>query len=773
MSVWGSPYDDFRGRDHGHGRHGPRRIVGFFVTFFALIVAVNILVSVLSAVTRTLCTGPKCGPPVVSKPVADNQVWRSTQYGYSLEYPGAALAVAQQTSSGVELANGSVTLLFSAGPGGPSVVPAAVAAQVSGLKSNVFDLARVTQPADQLLGPSVGFISGRGGAYTGSASSAQGVTKPLYIAVQAASHGALTIIATAVISKDLGATDRLAADQLADLVINSVEWPGAASAPTADSSPDSEGTLASAPAGTKLVGPTSGDRVVAFSLSLVLAHQIGLGRFVAQVNDPRSPIYGHFLTARRFGERYGVGAGRLRAAERVLADDGIAVTDQYPQRTALDVRAPVAVVDRVFGVRLEDYRAPDGAIYYAPSAPARIPPAMAGAINGVAGLDTEPLAHPPSLVRPAAPAGGLTPSDAVSAYDIAPLRRLGIDGQGQRLAIVGDGDQFNPSDLLAFDRLHGLPTTQPDVVLVDGGGQLSSNANLHMMQLSEADLDTEMAHAVAPDAKIFYVSQAANDHALIAPAINRIVALHAANIASVSYGLCEPDENSGDVQNDDNALLAAAAAGISVFVASGDDGAYACQAVSASDHRLAVSYPGSSPYIVSVGGTSLAESGGRYLGEDAWEDTISHAGGGGGLSRFFHRPAWQVGPGVQNAYSNGLRQVPDVAADADPATGFATVVEGQSQKAGGTSAAAPFWAASMALIAQYASAHSHPSLGFVAPMLYQLAAAAQPYPPFHSIVTGANRHYPATPGWNFATGLGSPDVFDLARDVVSYLPKAT
>jgi Pro-kumamolisin, activation domain/Subtilase family len=770
MSVWGSPYDDFRGR--GHGRFGPRKIVGMFVTIFVLIVAVNVVVSLLAAVAQSLCTGPQCGPPVVSKPVADNQVWRSSRYGYSLEYPGAALSVAQQTSYGVEL-SGPVTLLFSATPGGPSAVPAAVAAQVSALKPNVFDLARATQAADQLLGPSVGFVSGQGGAYTGNSSSAQGVTKPLYIDVQAASHGGLTIVATAVTSKDLGATDRMAADQLADLVINSVEWPGAASSAAADSRPGSAGTIVPALAGTKLLGPAAGDRMIAFSLSLALAHQSRLERFVAEVNDPRSRLYGQFLTPRGFGERYGIATSRLRAAERVLAYDGITVTGQYPQRTAVDVRAPIAVVDRVFGVRLENFRDPGGTIYYAPTAPARIPAALAAVVSGVGGLDTEPLEHPPSLVRPAAPTGGLAPSDAVSAYGIASLRRLGIDGQGQRVAIVGDGDRFEASDLLDFDRTYGLPENQPEVVLVDGGGQLSSDATIRMQQLGEADLDTEMAHAIAPAATVLYFSQAYNDNALIAPAINRIVAQHAANIVSVSYGLCEPDENSGDVQSDDNALLAAAAAGISVFVASGDNGAYACQAVSASDQRLAVSYPGSSPYVVSVGGTSLAEgAGGQYLGENAWEDTISQAGGGGGLSRLFHRPSWQTGPGVQNAYSNGMRQVPDVAADADPASGFATVVEGNPVESGGTSAAAPFWAASMALIAQYASAHGHRTLGFVAPMLYQLAATGQPYPPFHSIDTGANRYYPATPGWNFATGLGSPDVFDLARDVVDYLRKA-
>ena len=770
MSVWSPPYRGVGGRSPG--RHGPGRILGAFGTFFTLIIVVNVVVSLVSAVAQRLCVAPQCGPPVVGKPVADTTVWRSAQYGYSLEYPSAELAVAQQAPSGVELANGPVALLFSAVPGGPSAVPAAIAAQVAALKSNVFDLARATQPADQLLGPSVGFLGGQGAAYTGNTSSAQGVTNPMYIAVQAASHGGLVIITTAVVSKDLSATDRVAAYQLADVVNNSVEWPaGGVSGATAAGSPARSAALAPAREGTKPFAPTAGNRMIAFSLSLSLSHRGGLERFVAEVADPRSRLYGHFLSARGFGERYGIPSRRLRSLERVLASDGIVVIRHYPQRTALDVRARVAVVDRVFGVGLEDFRDPDGAIYYAPSAPARVPSALAGVVTGVGGLDTEPLVR--AFIRPAAPVGGLAPSDAASAYDIAALRRLGIDGQGQRLAIVGDGDRFGPSDLQAFDGRYGLPQTLPEVVSVNGGGQLSSGGSVRFQQLSEADLDTEVAHSVAPDAKILYFSQAYNDRALIAPTINQIVARHAANIVSVSYGLCEPDESSGDVRTDDNALLAAAAAGISVFVASGDQGAYACQAVNASDRRLAVSYPASSPYVVSVGGTSLAlGSGGHYLGEDAWEDVLTQAGGGGGLSLLFHRPTWQVGPGVQNAYSDGMRQVPDVAADADPNTGVAIIVDGQPLETGGTSAAAPFWAGSMALIAQYAAARGYPSLGFVAPVLYQLAATARPYPPFHPIVTGANRYYPATPGWNFATGLGSPDVFNLARDVVAYLQRA-
>jgi kumamolisin len=162
---------------------------------------------------------------------------------------------------------------------------------------------------------------------------------------------------------------------------------------------------------------------------------------------------------------------------------------------------------------------------------------------------------------------------------------------------------------------------------------------------------------------------------------------------------------------------------------------------------------------------------------------LSQRGSGGGLDAFFARPSWQVAPGVQNRFSNGARQVPDVSADADLTTGWTIVHAGQLIEVGGTSASAPFWAASMLLVRQYAQRQGVPGsgsvrgalgggaggLGFVDPLLYQIASTPQPVPAFHDITVGGNRYYPAGAGWDFATGLGSPDVYNLARDVVSYL----
>jgi subtilase family serine protease len=207
-----------------------------------------------------------------------------------------------------------------------------------------------------------------------------------------------------------------------------------------------------------------------------------------------------------------------------------------------------------------------------------------------------------------------------------------------------------------------------------------------------------------------------------------------------------------------------------MFVATGDQGAYDCQSDNLADHRLSVDWPASSADAVAVGGTRLSVSStGAYLGETAWEDQLSGDGGGGGLTVDDARPAWQTGPGVIGPWSDGHREVPDVSADADPGTPWAFYAEGGTGTEGGTSAAAPFWAAATALVQQYALAHGVRRLGYINPILYALAASHPALAPFHDVVRGGNRYYQAGPGWDPATGLGSPDVFNLARDVVTFL----
>ncbi|HEY1593210.1 MAG TPA: S53 family peptidase [Solirubrobacteraceae bacterium] len=517
--------------------------------------------------------------------------------------------------------------------------------------------------------------------------------------------------------------------------------------------------------GPRPVGRTASSAVVHFSLVLRLPGQRRLERFLQQVYDPSSRAFHHFTSASAFGERFGVSRDALRDAIRSLRRDGVQVATVYPQHTAIDARAPAGVVERLFGVRLMDYRGPGGRRLHAPVGTPSVPAGLADTVSAVSGLDGRDRTYSDDV-----PSSGLDPTDASAAYDLAPLHAQGIDGQGEKVAVISFGT-FRQSNLAGFDRQFGLPVQLPvDAALPPPlGGATDSSADVQ----EEVELDFDIAHEIASRAQLLdynapYVdgSGAGTFGALI----DKIVADGQANIVSDSYGSCELSTDLGDVRRDEQAIEAAEAHGISIFKSAGDAGAYQCQRTNRADHRLSVEWPASSPGVVAVGGTSLSiGTNGGYAGETTWEGTLTQQGGGGGLSAILPRPSWQRGLGVDNQYSDGKRQVPDVSANGDTASGWTLFADGQLTQIGGTSASTPFWAASTALIEQYARQQGVRRLGFIDPVLYALASSPQRYPPFHDVTVGSNRFYPATKGWDFATGLGSPDVYNLARDVVAYL----
>lgn len=256
---------------------------------------------------------------------------------------------------------------------------------------------------------------------------------------------------------------------------------------------------------------------------------------------------------------------------------------------------------------------------------------------------------------------------------------------------------------------------------------------------------------------------------------NQIVTDKKAQIATTSWGLCESLSGNAELQTLDNILSQGAAESISVYAASGDSGAYDC-----TNSTLAVDSPASDPNITGVGGTNLQLTNGAYGSETVWSNPSdtqrsSHgAGGGGGISSFFKEPGWQTGPSVQNQYSNGNREVPDVSADADPASGYSvycTVAGAGCPSSGwitvaGTSAAAPLWAGGTELINEYLQKQQKSPLGFANPVLYGLQNAQQ-FPPFHDITSGNNLYYPASAGYDEASGWGSSDIYNIARDVAA------
>jgi kumamolisin len=512
-------------------------------------------------------------------------------------------------------------------------------------------------------------------------------------------------------------------------------WPSSITAPGADGH-------------SYLVGPADSRELVRATLVLRTSGQHELERLIAS---------GRTLPPTAIGVRYGLTRMRLRRLRRQLARRGLRVERVYRHRGAARVRGSVAAMAKTFGVEFYNYLGPLSDRYRNAVGEPVVPPELRRSVRAVASLSTQNWASSLAVQR-----RGLQPIDAARAYGVEPLWQRGFRGRGESIAVVSFA-RVRDEDVALFDLRTGLRGGRPiEHVPLFGGTK-----ELHV----EAALDVEVIRSVAPEAQII-VYETKLDHfpGRFGDVINEIVEDRRAQVVSVSYGRCDDTRYlaRGDRLNGEEALRLAAASGVSVFIASGDQGAYDCQGHDWGDLRLSTSWPGNSPSAVSVGGTRLSlNPDGTYRSEAGWEDILSTWGSGGGLNRLESRPTWQVAPGVDNASSNGRRQLPDVAAAADPDSPFFVVYRGQEQAAGGTSAAAPYWAAVYALSRQYARTRGAGEPGYANPLLY---AVARTHPEvFNDVTQGGNRFYRARPGWDYVTGLGSPNAALLAQAVSDYV----
>lgn len=408
---------------------------------------------------------------------------------------------------------------------------------------------------------------------------------------------------------------------------------------------------------------------------------------------------------------------------------------------AADGPAPLAAA--LLQVDIESYRLPDGTSFYATLDQPHIPPRLAAATSSVSGLDDYRGARVLAVRH-----GGLTPTDLLAFYNLKPLRDAGLDGTGQTIVLPEIDDLPNLNDLNKFATEFGLPPFDNYVTI-----RRDPNWGTPEKPQGETALDLEILHEVAPQAKlVIYLSAADFGHG--DRAFDQMVTDHLGSIISESLGACEPDTSGGHRDAYASIQDRAVALGMSHFVASGDNGAYTC----GEDQAPAGSFPATLPTVTAVGGTTLFESlQGTYYKEMAWGAPIDESGGGGGPSQFYAVPDYQKS--VLSSLGHGLRQVPDVSADADPATGFHIVFGGQEGQAGGTSAATPLWAGTIALINQDLVKKGLREAGFANPALYWMGqnASTLPAKPFHDVNTGNNLAYDAGTGWDFATGWGSMD----------------
>jgi hypothetical protein len=517
-----------------------------------------------------------------------------------------------------------------------------------------------------------------------------------------------------------------------------------------------------------------------------------LERLLEEQLDPASSNYHRWLTPEEYGRQFGVPDEDLNAVLGWLQRNGFAIDEVAPGRGWINFSGTVVQVETTFRTEIRDFVA-GAKLHHANVRDPEVPRALADVVGGVASLhDFFKVSRPrprPSIAFSDG-TNGLGPADFATIYDTAPLLAAGVDGRGQTIAVVAQSN-IKIADVREFRSFFGLPALDP-VITVNGpdpGILGGSNGDE-----GEADLDVEWTGAVAPGATVNLVvsgSTAMSDGVDLSA--QYIVDHNLAPIVTYSYGACESDLGTSGLRFYGALWQQAAAQGMTVFVASGDNGAAGCDDPSASmGTGLGVNGLSSTPYNVCVGGTQFVDatssqywsasnsptyrSAKSYIPEQAWNESGSVSGGsglwaaGGGPSAVYTKPSWQSAPGVP---SDGFRDTPDVSLNAASSVGYVTFTEyvpgsNSLYASSGTSASAQCFGGIMALVIQSLGGGRQ---GNPNPILYRLATAqygGSGAAVFHDVTAGNNSvpgvaGFSAGPGYDLATGLGSVDVQALVN----------
>ena len=480
---------------------------------------------------------------------------------------------------------------------------------------------------------------------------------------------------------------------------------------------------------------------------------VSLKERIARLASPHAVPY---LTREQFAAEHGAETSAVAAVRAFAATNGIAVVDENPARRAVVLSGTVAQFEAAFEVELMHVEHPDGS-YRGREGPIYIPEGLAASVLAVLGLDNRPQAMTHFRTRPptrSARSRAATP--VPTSYTPPELATLyGFPdgtGDGQCVALIELGGGYRPADLDAYFTDLGVGSPQVSAISVDHGknGPTGDPNGAD----GEVMLDVEVVGAIAPQARIV-VYFAPNTDAGFLDAITTAVhdTTNRPNVISISWGGPESSWTSQAMSSFNSAFEAAAAMGITVCVASGDNGS-SDGVTTGGEH---VDFPASSPFALACGGTSLTATSTAITSEAVWNDGASGGASGGGVSTFFELPAWQAGlktaASAASTSALTMRGVPDVAGNADPETGYKVRIDGTNTVIGGTSAVAPLWAA---LVARLNQAAARPVGDFHA-LLYQNAAALR------DITQGNNGDFAAAPGWDACTGLGSPNGTALAK----------
>jgi kumamolisin len=473
------------------------------------------------------------------------------------------------------------------------------------------------------------------------------------------------------------------------------------------------------------------------------------GELTGRINElaAGAPAAREHLSREAFAERYGADPADIARVEQFARANGLSVVDASAARRSVVLAGTAAKFSAAFGVKLTSYDHPEGGSFRGREGPIYVPADLADAVQGVFGLDDRPAARPHMRritdlagIQPLAAAqqSSFSPAQVGSLYDFP----SGVNGQGECVAIIELGGGYRASDLKTYFQSLGIKQPQVVAVSVDHGKNAPSGPN---SADGEVMLDIEVVGAVAPGAKIAVYFAPNTDQGFI-DAITKAAhdTVNRPSIISISWGAPEVAWTQASVQAMDQAFQAAAAMGVTVYCAAGDNGANDFPPGPQQQPGNHADFPASSPHVVGCGGTNITVSNNAITNEVVWNDPGDGATGGG-FSTLFPRPTWQ--PAYQN--QNG-RGVPDVCGDASPLSGYVVRVDGQNTVIGGTSAVAPLWSGLTALLNQKLGK----PLGFVNAQLYGLPASSGA---LQDNTSGDNNGYRAGPGWDPCTGLGRPD----------------
>ncbi len=542
----------------------------------------------------------------------------------------------------------------------------------------------------------------------------------------------------------------------------------------------------SLPAGAAVVGPADASAPVTVDVALHPRDQSALDAFVAAVSTPGSAQYHHYLGAGQFASTFGPTPETIAATRAWLTSAGLDPGATSPDGLLVPVTGSTVQLEQALDVSLVATRLPDGRVARFNSQQPAVPAALAPSVAGVIGLSTVATPQPalvttpqggssaegggtpadsphavpavgPGTCQAAANTGGYTATQLAAAYGLNSLYGQGLDGTGVSIGVY-ELEPFTTADIAAYKACYGITTTVTNT-LVDGGAGTSA-------QEGEAALDIEDVIGLAPGAtvKVYTGPQTGNGPV---DTYDQMVTDLSLKVITTSWGLCEPQmAMQGNQQAVESSIFAEAAAqGQTVVAASGDSGSTDCYPTQPSS-TVTVDDPADQPDVTGVGGTSLT-SAGSPPAESVWNDFYGSSGGG--VSSDFNQPSWQSGPGVDAPAAvaqcsalgrSSCREVPDVAASADPAHGYAIYWSfrgGTWGVVGGTSGASPLWGALVAVIDQHLSSPA----GMVNPVLYDAGSCAGT--PFNDVTTGNNAllsssagKFAATPNYDVATGWGSP-----------------